>query len=515
MIDVRLPDGQTITVNTDDPKAAAAAARRYLGKAKTDSRIEGAFADAASREPVMGTPGGALAASNTGIANAVSFGLADELVAGATAPIEALISGRSLSDAYSHNLARERAVEAVQSEAQPIASTVGEIAGGLGAGGALQRAGVSALNVARPTLGQMAGRGALEGAAYGAAYGFGEGEGGFEERARSAVNSASLGAAGGALAGAVGAKIAGKQARAAVPTTDDIKGAAQAAYAQADQAGLVVSPTSFGARVNDITTEVTREGLDRTLHPKATAALGRLRAATAQPLSLQEIDTLRRVVGGAAKSIEPDERRIASIIVGRMDDYLANLKPADVVAGNAKEAANAIVKARSLWSRMRKSEMLEEALEKAERRAASTGSGGNIDNAIRQNVRAILDNPKKARGFTKDEREALEKVVRGGPVQNVMRLVGKLSPEGNGLMAALNIGAVAMNPMMAAGTATGFAAKKIADRATPANLEKASALIRSGGVSAMKELSPKAQAFLEMMLRANAQQSPQAIGTIP
>jgi hypothetical protein len=31
----------------------------------------------------------------------------------------------------------------------------------------------------------------------------------------------------------------------------------------------------------------------------------------------------------------------------------------------------------------------------------------------------------------------------------------------------------------------------------------------------MKELSPKAQAFLEMMLRANAQQSPQAIGTIP
>jgi hypothetical protein len=186
-----------------------------------------------------------------------------------------------------------------------------------------------------------------------------------------------------------------------------------------------------------------------------------------------------------------------------------------VVAGNANEAANAIVRARSLWSRMRKSEMLEEALEKAERRAASTGSGGNTDNAIRQNIRAILDNPKKVRGFSTEEREALERVVRGGPIQNVMRLVGKLSPEGNGLMAALNVGAVAMNPMMAAGTATGFAAKKIADRATPANLEKASALIRNGGAPTLQALSPKAQAFLEMLLRTNAQQSPQAIGTTP
>lgn len=45
-----------------------------------------------------------------------------------------------------------------------------------------------------------------------------------------------------------------------------------------------------------------------------------------------------------------------------------------------------------------------------------------------------------------------------------MRNIGKLSPSGNGLMTALNIGAIATNPYMAVVTVAGASAKALSDR---------------------------------------------------
>lgn len=139
--------------------------------------------------------------------------------------------------------------------------------------------------------------------------------------------------------------------------------------------------------------------------------------------------------------------------------------------------------------------MLDTAIEKAERRAASTGSGGNLDNAIRQNVRGILDNPRKSRGLTDAERQAAERVVRGGPVQNTLRLAGKLSPQGNGLMAALGIGGTMVNPAIGGLALGGMAAKSTADRMTRKNVERLSQVIRAGGKTA-KDLADLARGEL-------------------
>src|SRR5690606_29526572 len=142
----------------------------------------------------------------------------------------------------------------------------------------------------------------------------------------------------------------------------------------------------------------------------------------------------------------------------------------------AKEAGNHMFRARSIWTRMKKAETLDNALTKAERRAASTGSGGNADNAMRQNVRALLDNPRTSRGMSAAERKAAERVVRGTPVQNALRLAGKLSPAGNGLMAGLGVGGAMVNPAYGIPSLVGLGAKAAADRMTVRNVEKLSQL---------------------------------------
>ena len=286
------------------------------------------------------------------------------------------------------------------------------------------------------------------------------------------------------------------------PTIEALRAAAGKAYQAADDAGVVVGQPAIAQTADDIATLVKSTGYHPKLHPRIGVALEELQAATTAPQSLTALEQLRRIVKTAGKSLDPDERRIAGEIVDTLDDRLGALKPADVISGNADEGVTALKEGRELWARMRKSEMIEDALEKAGNRASSTGSGGNVDNAIRQNIRHILDNPKKARLFNEEEREAMQAVVDGTGWHNFSRLVGKLSPQGNGLMAALGIGATAANPMMAAVPATGFVSKKIAEAMTRGNANRLDTLVRAGGPLAPSPWAQPAEEAVSPLVRA-------------
>lgn len=455
-----------------------------------------------------------------------AFGLGDE-IAGAAAATKAVL-GRAAADisegnlpslagmgeaggeAYNRRVGEMRASMNNLRAERPVATTAAELLGGMAAGGTMAKGGATLLNAAKPTARSMIARGAGEGAAYGGAYGFTTGEG-TEDRLNRAVSGAGLGAVTGGAAGAVGARLARRQADKAVPTTDALRKQANAAYDMAEQAGVVVSQPSFNGLVDDITTAAKSAGIDRTIHPKATAALNRLDEARGTEPTLKEMDILRRVLKGAASSIEADERRVARIMIDKLDDYIGSLTAKDVVSGNPEMAAKALSEARSLWGRMRKGEILQEAVEKAQRRAASTGSGGNEENAIRQNIRAILDNPKKARAFTPEEKKLMERVVGGAPLQNFARLVGKLSPQGNGLMAALGLGATVVNPLMVAAPAVGMVAKKLATGATGRNVDLLSRAVRSGGNLTPQQLTGPQRALAQALLIGGAQQAPEPI----
>lgn len=136
---------------------------------------------------------------------------------------------------------------------------------------------------------------------------------------------------------------------------------------------------------------------------------------------------------------------------------------ANTVGGDAGD----LLAAANLQSRRYyKIKAFDEAMDKAKRNVASTGSGGNVVNTYKQAIKTILNNPKSRMQFDEDELIMMERFVTGSMSDNMLRLMSKLSPTGNGLMAALNVGAAAANPAMLGVTAAGMTAKGIIDRKT-------------------------------------------------
>lgn len=485
-------------------------ARRELARRELERRRSGASAasgwspasEADLAEKITGT-GTFADMTGSGIAKAVPFG--DEIASGLNAPFRAAREwmqgdGFDVGRAYDRNMQVEEELQKRRSDRSPIASTVGTVVGGLGAGSALAKGGVTLTQGAQTTLPSLMGRGAVEGAAYGAVYGAGEGRG-LQDRAFNAATGAGTGAVAGAATGAL-ARIGAGSANQAAPSVDDLRAAGSAAYAQADQAGVIFSPKAVDRLKMDIGQKLVRMGYDPALQPGAAAVVKRIDDLAGQNVTLTGLDSLRKVASNGYIQGNRSNNKAISDIIDAIDDLVVSPSASEVLTGNTQMASDALSTAREMWSRLSKSERLTDAISRAELRAASTGSGGNVDNAIRQNVRRILENP---RGLSQAEQDALRKVVEGTGGQNALRLLGKLSPSGNGLMAALGIGGTMVNPAVGVASLGGMAAKTVADGMTGRNAQLADALIRSGGQLPAAQLSAIRKAMVDALTRGSSQ----------
>lgn len=430
---------------------------------ETGQMIDTAQREAVGRAVEQRTPGVGGALMRTGrVADDFVRGAADMATFGTADEISALMSGGD----YSANLEGERARD--------------------DAGGAARFSGQMAGALAMPGMGARTAMGAAgQGAALGGAYGFGSGEGGFDERLQNAgVGALVGGAAGGAIQGATNA-LGRRAARSSIPTNEELKTAAQAAYQAADDAGIIFKPKGVLNLALKARSDLAEFGYHPKLQPRIKAVFDEMTKLSQGNVTLKGMDTLRKMTAAAGQSTDASERALASKMIERIDDFVQAAGPDDILTGNAKAGQQALGTARDLWRRLKKSELLDEKVSSAELRAASTGSGGNADNATRQNVRQMLTNPKQSRGMTETEKKAAETVVRGTVPQNMARLAGKLSPEGNGLMTFLGLGSAYVAPNLAIpGMIGGTIAKRYADGATGRNVQALSEIIRSGGKNA-------------------------------
>lgn len=196
---IETPEGKKLKIEAPDEATALRGAEDWAaGRAKIEQQNEGGWLQTAD-------------AFMRGAADAITFGLSDEISAG----MGALTGiGGDFGD-YSGNLERQRARD--RQDEQDYAGTrlTGQLAGGITGGVGLAKNGVTLLRSGQ-TLPQMIGRGAAEGALYGAAGGFGAGEGGLANRASSAATGAAVG---GVMGGAAPVAVAGAT-RAVRPVVD-------------------------------------------------------------------------------------------------------------------------------------------------------------------------------------------------------------------------------------------------------------------------------------------------------
>lgn len=417
-----------------------------------------------------------------------SFGFADKAAAGARSLVTGNPYDEELADIRNQlQGARNRAPWAgMASELTGAVATPAKLASkGLTLAG---RGGTAAMEGVKGLLAR-AGLMMPEGAAYGALSAAGNDQ--------DIATGAGIGAVAGGLGSVAGdtlaagaSKVAGAfNKKPAIPSLDEISALKVAAYDRADQAGVAFTPSAVDKLRSNIATDFADRGFLPANEPGAAAVLKEIENLKGQNVTLKGLDTIRKMAGNAFIPGNNSNNALTAKIVNQIDELIAKPASSDVLMGDAKAGWRAISEARNLASREIKANKVADAISKAELRAASTGSGGNVNNATRQNLRRVLEKP---RGFTADEQAALDKVVRGTAGQNALRLAGKLSPSGNGLMAALGVGGAMVNPMVGLASLGGMGAKSVADSMTSRNVQQILDIIAAGGSKSATQAAPNA-----------------------
>jgi hypothetical protein len=242
-----------------------------------------------------------------------------------------------------------------------------------------------------------------------------------------------LGAMAAGSATSAAARGAGNAARRVPsPTTEELHTASQANYNNMKGYGVELHPHVMEQVATNIETELLNEGYRDYIpgHNQLFNAIDELRHPIGQNSTISDIDGPRRVLNRLAGN--PELRDGARRAINEIDTALGNLTPADAAVNGhfIPRVAHEAVEARGNYAAFKHAEQLDNATDKAGLMAGSTGSGADIDNKTRQQIRQILTNPKKLRGFSQEEQQQMRRIVNGTFTGNAARLIGKLAPTG-------------------------------------------------------------------------------------
>lgn len=293
------------------------------------------------------------------------------------------------------------------------------------------------------------------------------------------------------------------------PTIDELKERQSAAYRAVEASPAQLTPESTQRLQEAISERSARDGMDPYLAPKASRTADKIKQMMTPRIA--EVEKSRRLVGrDVAGALDPTESSIGMGMKDEITRYLDNLSPDDVTGGDPASAVASLREGRDMTRRIKKSEDIDQRLYKAENRAATSGTGGNEVNAIRQNIRQILDDPRKKRNYSAEEIKAMESIVRGTPTQNALRTVGRLSPMSGTLPAMAGVGAgAAFGPLGAIPSAAGLLAKGGAEILTRKSAGELNKLIRNGGQLPAKGMNQsEKRAAIAFMLSQQASAVP-------
>ena len=144
------------------------------------------------------------------------------------------------------------------------------------------------------------------------------------------------------------------------------------------------------------------------------------------PMTLSTLQRIRTNAAELARDADPNNRRMAGVVLGGIDDFVGRNDPAltSLAPGEVNDLWR---QARQHWRTAALTDDLGWNVTKAERRAASTNSGGNAENTIRQNVRGVVDRVTKPGAYNPygaQTMQQMENLVEGTRGQNIMRGTG-------------------------------------------------------------------------------------------
>ena len=207
------------------------------------------------------------------------------------------------------------------------------------------------------------------------------------------------------------------------PGPDQLRGQAGALYDKAEASGVRFKADYYDKFVDTALAKMVDEGADPILSPNISRIADVLEKTKGSTPSIAQLAITRKQFSNAAGSADRAEARLGSIGVDMVDDF---------VEGGASNVGGTLKEARAIWSRLRKSEVIDTAIENAQ--VAQAGVEAGLRNEFRSLWKAR--GSKKMRGFTDAELDAIKAVSEGNFGANVLRRIGSL---GGGLDASRNM----------------------------------------------------------------------------
>jgi hypothetical protein len=263
------------------------------------------------------------------------------------------------------------------------------------------------------------------------------------------------------------------------PSIADLNSAKDAAYSAVDNSPMKIASPEIKKMVVDLRGELAKRGLTEDtmsgLAPRTNTALTSLENAAGSDQTLQGMEMQRRIAGAAAGSIDKTDRAAARIIQDHIDDFVTNLQPSQLSGPVDQQALNALPVARDLAKRSFKTQQIQGIIDKAGNNSTGFAQSG-YENALRSGFRKLLNNDRAIARFSPVERAAIKQVATGGSAlsaTNLLRQVGKLSPQGAIPLLAETGAVLAGGPQMLAVPAAGLTGRMGATALTKAAAMKA------------------------------------------
>jgi hypothetical protein len=285
-----------------------------------------------------------------------------------------------------------------------------------------------------------------------------------------------------------------------VPTEQELQAAARGpgqGYSSPDIANLQLNQSAGLYLGNQIRSALRNAKVDPINGAQYYDLADRLETPRFGPnLTIDDLDSVRQDAAYNPVSATPADKRAGPAVRNVIDNYLdGGIPQSHILAGDADSANQALVDARSNYAAFKRSEEITDAIGRAQNQAASAGSGFNIGNAIRQQLRPILNEKQgiaKRPGFENydaNEQDALANV--GSTTANVLRYAGNTLGGGGGLGHGLSAFGGTMTAheagyswpesllfgALSAGAGRGFTS--VANRMTLANAQRMAELLRT------------------------------------
>jgi hypothetical protein len=197
-----------------------------------------------------------------------------------------------------------------------------------------------------------------------------------------------------------------------LPTSSELKKASSDIFESIDQ-DVKISNKASKRFIDEVNKSFDSTTFDETIAPKSFKLVKNLqdKIESGDNLKISEIDNVKKVLGEVSRdALNKTDASVAQKVSSKIDDFYDSI---------SKEMGSDFKDARNVFRKGIKTEIIEDVLDKAD--LANAG----INKGMQSGFRNILNNKKKAKQFTTDEKDIMKDIVKGGSKSKVLNILSK------------------------------------------------------------------------------------------